>query len=443
MGAKKDQPQRVDALSIQTAALSLADVLADTFGLLDKPLMAPEFVALARRRTGLGDFGDTQFAGPLRRLLSACSAESDLSLVGRMATKWDIVRFLSNLLRLRAAEVARPGILSEPIDRPIFITGLPRSGTTFLHRLMLTDPANRAPLVWETIYPYPNGIGSSEQRIARVARQLRTFEVLAPEFRALHPLDARSPQECSEIAAHVFRSLRFDTNYHIPSYRTWMDADVERHLPAYRFHRRFLQHLQSQDRATRQPGRWVLKCPEHLFALQALRTVYPDAKLIFVHRDPLRVLVSQARLTEVLRRPFTRGVNRTQIGRDESTRWLDGTRRMMEVGDDAGLPDPVCHVHHIDLIADPVATVDAVYRHFGEQMPAAAAAGIEQYVKAHPNGGYGRHEYRATDYGLDPEKAQTRFRPYMLRFGIVAERADPPPRGGPREQTPTQAIAPL
>ena len=427
-------------MSIQTAALQLADSAAQALGLLDRPLSVPDLVASARRQTGLADFGDVDFAGPLRRLLESCTTESDLSLVGRMATKWDVVRFLSNLLRLRAEELRRPTIMAEPIERPIFITGLPRSGTTFLHRLMLADPMNRAPLVWETIYPYPDPRDRTDRRAARVAGQLRTFEKLAPDFRALHPLEADSPQECSEITAHTFRSLRFDTNYHIPSYRAWLDADVERHQPAYRFHKRFLQHLQSQDRARREPGRWVLKCPEHLFALRSLRTVYPDARLVFVHRDPVRVLLSQARLTEVLRRPFTRRMDVAQIGRDESARWLDGTRRMMEVGDDAGLPEPVCHVHHMDLIADPVATVDAVYRHFGATLPATAETRIEAYVKAHPNGGYGRHEYHSADHGLDPAIERARFRPYMLRFGITAEDGGSPRGDNALPQPPVPAV---
>lgn len=428
-------------MSFQTAALSLADCLAGAVGMLDKPLSVRALVATARRRTGLSEFGEVAFAGPLHRLLEACSTESSLSLVGRMATKWDVVRFLSNLLRLHAEELRQPDILAEPIERPIVITGLPRSGTTFLHRLMLTDPANRAPRVWETIYPYP-GAGADRRQV-RVAAQLRAFEHLAPDFRSLHPLDANSPQECSEITAHVFRSLRFDTNYQIPTYRAWLDADVERHLPAYRFHKRFLQHLQSQDRATGAAGRWVLKCPEHLFALRAIRTVYPDARLVFVHRDPVRVLLSQTRLTEVLRKPFTRRLDRDRIGQDESARWLAGARRMVEVGDDAGLPDPVCHVHHMDLIADPVATVDAVYRHFGEALPVSAAAGIEHYVAAHPHGGYGRHDYRVSDHGLDPRQERARFRPYMLRFGITAEEAGLHPRADSHPTNPTEAVEPL
>ncbi len=412
-------------MTILTQALRLTDAVIGSFGLLDRPLDPDELIRLARRQTGLRDFGDTPFIGPLTRLLEACSTESTLSLVGRKATRWDVVRFLSNLLTIQAASARHPAIESAPIHRPIFITGLPRSGTTFLHRLMLEDEANRAPAVWETISPSPEA-GPRERRIAAVARQLKAFNWLAPEFPGLHPMEATSPQECSEITAHVFRSLRFDTNYHIPSYRTWMDSDVVRHLPAYRFHRRFLQYLQFQEGTER---RWVLKCPEHLFALEAIRAVYPDARLVFVHRDPTKVLVSQARLTEVLRRPFTRKLDPQTLGPHESRRWLDGTRRMMAVGDDAGLPEAVCHVHHLDLISDPVATVEGVYHHFGLSLPSRAAAGIEAYVRAKPRGGYAPHSYRFEDHGLDEAQERAKFRPYMVHFGVTPEDA-PRPRTG-------------
>jgi hypothetical protein len=402
-------------------------------GILRRPLLAEELIARARRQSGLTDFGDTGFIEPLRCFLDACQApEADLSLVGRMATKWDVVRFLSNLLRFQAEETRRPQIAAERIERPIFITGLPRSGTTFLHRLMMTDQDNRAPLVWETIFPWPNG-SRRDDRAAQVARQLKTFEWLAPEFRALHPLEATSPQECSEITAHVFRSLRFDTNYHVPAYRHWLDADVRRHLPGYQFHRRFLRHLQYQDGEHRggTTKRWVLKCPEHVFALRAIRTVYPDARLIFVHRDPVKVLLSVAHLTEVLRRPFSRSLDPCLIGRDESARWLAGAERMMEAGDDAGLPESICHVHHMDLISDPVATVDGVYRHFGMTLPDSAETAIDRYVSERPNGGYGPRHYEFEDHGLDEATERERFRPYMLRFGIAAEGSRAPGRTRP------------
>jgi hypothetical protein len=412
-------------LPISTTALKLADTLAGTLGLLDRRFAADDFIRIARRRTGLEDFGDVDLGEPLRRFLDSCVDDACLSLVGRFATRWDVVRFLSNLLLLRAAEREHPAILAEPIAEPIFITGLPRSGTTFLHRMMLEDPANRGPLVYETIYPCPPPSGRPDRRAAQVARQLRTFDKLAPEFHGLHPLEAISPQECSEITAHVFRSLRFDTNYHIPSYRGWLDADPVGHVPAYRFHRRFLQHLQHQAGKPAHPPRWVLKCPDHLFALEAIRSVYPDARLVFVHRDPVKVLLSVAKLTEVVRRPFTRRLDPAAIGQEESLRWEEGTQRMMAVGDDAGLPESVCHVHHLDLVSDPVSTVEQVYGHFGLALPTAAAKGMERYVAAQPNGGYGRHDYHFEDHGLDAEAERNKFRGYMLRFGVSPELVPP------------------
>jgi hypothetical protein len=402
-------------LPVHASVLRIADGVADAVGILRRPLEVDALVALARRRSGLRDFGDTSFVDPLRRLLGSCVEEASLSLVGRMALRWDVVRFLINLLRFRDAELHHPGILEQTIDRPIFITGLPRSGTTFLHRLLMEDPDNRAPRVWQTIYPYPARKQARDVRPARVTRQLRAFERLAPEFRALHPLDASSPQECSEITAHVFRSLRFDTTYRIPAYRGWLDDAG--HLPAYRFHKRFLQHLQHQERG----GRWVVKCPEHLFALDAIRAVYPDARIVFVHRDPVKVLLSVAKLTEVLRRPFTRQLDPREIGTQESRRWLDGAQRMIEVGDDAGLPQPVHHVQYKHLVADPVGTVAALYQHFGLPLAPATVAAIQHYARQRPNGGYGPRAYRFEDHGLDSGLEREKFRRYMMRFGIDQE----------------------
>ena len=422
-------------MTIFRSALRAADALALASGYLRVPLSADRLIETARRRSRRDDFGETDIAEPLRRLLQSTHTEASLSLVGRLALRWDVLRFLTNLLDLAAAERRSPEITREPIERPLFIAGLPRSGTTFLHQLMMCDPANRAPLVWETIYPYPDphDAQARDRRADRVAGQLRTFERLAPDFRGLHQISAVSPQECTEILAHSFRSLRFDTTYRIPSYRTWLETDAENHLPAYRLHKRFLQHLQHLQHQTGpspRDQRWVLKCPDHLFALDALAATYPDARLVFVHRDPVKVLLSVARLTEVLRRPFTRRIDRLEIGRQESARWLEGAERMIAA---AG---PICHVHYLDLIADPARTVGAVYRHFGLPFSPSTSAAITRFAAERPNGGYAPHHYRFADHDLDAEAEREKFRPYLTHFNVIPELSHRPSEARPGDAVP-------
>jgi Sulfotransferase family len=401
-----------------SAVFQVADMLGDAFAPLHEPLSADQLIALARRRTGLTNFGETAFLDPLQKLLRACYEEANLSLAGRVATRWDVVRFLSNLLRLLDEEQRAPEILARPVDRPIFISGLPRSGTTFLHSLLAEDPANLVPRVWQLIHPYPlrNSESGPDRRTQRVARQLRLFGLLAPDFRRMHPIDAGSPQECSEITAHVFTSLRFDTTYRIPGYRRWLDETG--HFDAYRFHKRFLQHLQHQ---TADGARWVLKCPDHVFALDAIRAVYPDARLVFVHRDPLAVLLSVARLTETLRRPFTRTIDKAEIGRQDSDRWLAATELMIAAAQENHFAEPIFHVQYPDLVRDPVGTVAALYGHFGDTLPPDAAARIDRLVEAKPNGGYGAHGSRLEEYGLDAALERERYARYMAHFGIQPE----------------------
>jgi len=403
---------------LQRAVSQAANTITAAFAIMRDPLDADELIGLAQRRTGLVDFGSTPFDEPLQNLLRACREEAELSLFGRFATRWDAVRFLSNLLRLREEEKRAPQILEQRVERPIFIAGLPRSGTTFLHSLLAQDRTNLVPRVWQLIHPYPPDEPSAgpDLRPRRVARQLRMFGMLAPDFRRMHPIDASSPQECSEITAHVFASLRFDTTYHVPSYRRWLDETG--HLDAYRFHKRFLQHLQHQAAVA---GHWVLKCPDHIFALGALRAVYPDAGVVFVHRDPLAVLLSVARLTEVLRRPFTRRVDKLEIGRQDSDRWLAAAELMIEAADQERFEEPILHIHYLDLVRDPLGTVATLYRHFGRVLDASAGARISRLVEEKPNGGYGARRSQLEEYGLDPVAERERYARYMERFGIRPE----------------------
>ncbi len=407
--------------------LRAADWLSDAAGFLRRPLVAEELIAVAQRRTGLTDFGEWQFIAPSRALLQACEGEAALGAFGRFALRWDVLRFLENLLQLRAAEKAS---IKPTIERPIFVTGLPRSGTSFLHTLLVEDAANAVPRCWQTIDPAVAGDAEGEARaILKVNRQLKAFRRLAPDFGAMHPITATAPQECSEINAHVFASLRFDTTHHVPSYRTWLDATG--HLEAYRFHRYFLEHLTRRGKARH---RWVLKCPDHVFALDEIQQVYPDARFVFVHRDPMRVLASVARLTEVLRQPFTRRLDRASIGRQVCDRWAIGAARIIAASQT--LPeDRVVHIRYRELTGDPVGAVARLYEKFGLPFDASLEQRIRAYVAAKPNGGYGQMiRHRLEDYGIDATRERHRYADYVAAFDVAPE-----PAG--RRQTLTEAAA--
>jgi len=417
------------SISLPLRVLRALDSVSDRFR-HPRPLDADALMAAAQKQAQLYDFGPdgagAAGSGPvgvktiregLAALLDACEREARLSLFGRISTRWDCLRLLVNLLILRSLERENDAILARPIRQPIFITGLPRSGTSFLHALLAEDPALSAPRCWQTIYPvrdHPaHGARSGPKE---VQRQFDVFDMVAPEMRSLHPFDALSPQECADITAHSFHSLRFDMTYEAPSYRRWLDK--RGHVAAYREHKRFLQHLQGDSLK-----RWVLKCPDHVFALDALRAVYPDARLVFVHRDPVEVLPSVARLTEVVRTPFTRLVDRDAIGRQIADDWVKGADNIVAASADRRWPRArVHHIHYRALTADPLATAKALYDHFDLELTPTATARMRNLVAQKPKGGYGHNVYHAEDYKLDLSVERERFQAYLAAFEL----------GGPR-----------
>lgn len=406
-------------MPVEAQLLVAVDRIVGALGLHDRPLIADTLMRAARRRTRLTDFGVSSFQEPLELLLREYGRSANLSVFGRICARWDMLRYLTNLLLLRDAEQRQPAILAQPIERPLFVVGMPRSGTSFMHYLLAQDPDHLVLRCWEAIYPTAGrGMVHSRpsSRARAVDRRLSWFARLAPELLGMHPMSAESPQECTEIMGHVFRSMRFDTTHEVPAYHRWLQGT--RLLPAYEFHRRFLQHLQYR----RNPGRWVLKSPDHVFALDSIRKVYPDALFVFMHRDPMRVLPSVARLTEVLRRPFTRSVDRLAIGRLVTTSWIKGARILCEASEQpapCGLP--ILHIHFQQFIKDPLATVAQLYAHFGWTLSAEQTARLRTVIATRRDGGYSRHEYRLKDYGVDRSTTAQAFADYMEHFGIEAE----------------------
>ncbi len=371
---------------------------------------AETLLAEALRRARRNAFSDLAFLGPLKRLLQSYRSEANLSAAGRYATRFDIMRCLANRLRLDAAEEENPAITAAAIHDPVFITGLPRSATSFLHTLLSLDPDNAVPRCWRLIHPYPPADAVAAFLCkAQVELQLGLFRCLTPGLSSLHQLSAEAPQECTDITAHSFQSLRFDTTHHIPSYQAWLDAHG--HDDAFRFHRRFLQHLETQA-----PGRrWVLKSPDHVFALDAIKRVYPDARIVFLHRDPLSVVASCSKLAELLRRSFTHHIDRIQIGRQVSTRLVESTRRMMQASN-----GDILHLHYRDVVSAPLDAVRKLYAHSGRVLGHQAEQRMQTWL-AHPSQ-RPRRRYSLCEFGLDAGALDACFAPYKDAFDIKAER---------------------
>lgn len=350
----------------------------------------------------------------LDQLLASIRAGSELSLFGRVSLKWDFVRLLRNAQLVADAHASNPALSAAPVKKPLFILGLPRSGTSFLHTLMAEDPDNQVPRNWQMIYPAPrpaNFNPKSDKRVARVDKQLDLFNGLAPGFRELHPIYADSPQECSEITSHVFQSLRFDSTHRVPAYFEWLEA--RGHDDAFIFHKKFLQFLQNGT-----PSRWVLKCPDHTFTLDAILRVYPDARFVILHRDPIAVLGSVAHLTQVLRKPFLRGIDAGEIGAQVASRWTQGANLLLEFDQRADVPaSRKLHMQYEEFTADPLTAMARIYTHFGEELTQPAVQAMNRLIEAKPRGGYGRHApYRLEAFKLSVPALRSAFLPYVQQY---------------------------
>jgi Sulfotransferase family len=390
----------------EPALLSLADSIARGIGLGTQPLEADSLIDQAERRAGRR-FRSLAFEPGLRMLFESCQAEADLSVFGRVSLQQDTGRLLRNVLRLEQAEEENPDILNGAVPAPIFITGLPRSGTTFLQMLMAEDQAAVTPRTWQIMFPYPElGDRGRDRRVQRAQTLLGAYRRLAPDLQGLHPIGATVPQECTDITAHTGESLRFDTMYYVPSYLRWLER--RGHDAAFRFHKRFLQHLQAQGGASR---RWVLKCPDHVFTLDSIFATYPDARIVFMHRDPREVLPSVAKLTEALRAPFTRRHDKRAIGAEITQRCYEGVERMLVAAD--SLPQSsVLNLSFEELVTDPLRTLGKLYRHFDLPIDGFIRSRFKAFLQGSSRGGYAVHHYEPAEFGLDLGLIRERFQSY-------------------------------
>ena len=396
------------------AALNAMGSSLAACGIKSPSLEGASLQRAAMRRASLSDFGAWPIEEPFDRLVRAYRDEARLTTLGRITVRELLVSLLENLLRLEHERRQHPEIEAQCITAPVFITGLPRTGTTLLHGLLTEDPENRVPLTWEVMYPAAHDPGGIDAVRRRTDARLEWANRLAPEFRRIHPIGADLPQECIAITAQVFMSIQFHTTHDVPSYQNWLENGSQQ--LGYAFHHRLLQHLQ----ARRSASRWVLKAPGHLFALGELLAQYPDARVIQTHRDPLRVVASMASLATVLKRAFSNAADPRQIGKDWADRWAAALEKFLEIRDAAPAAQ-FLDISYERLIAAPLETVETVYAFLGISLSDPARARMQAFLDRYPQNKHGRHRYSLSEFGLDAQTEAKRFSAYCERFDIPVQ----------------------
>src|SRR5438309_7589884 len=371
---------------------------------------AAELIEKAKRRGGLEDFGGNEFVEPLSRLLESCHRDARLNVIGKMALRSDVVRILCNRLLLARDREIYPEIGRQEIREPLFIVGLPRSGTTLLHVLLAADPAHRAPLTWEVMSPSPPASEDRKQRIQQASRNLAVLRWLAPTFESVHATGAELPQECVSLTSPTFMSDQFDTMYNVPSYRAWFFSQDLR--PAYKFHRRSLQQLQFRKSAER----WVLKAPAHMFAAPTLLSTYPDARFVQIHRDPIEAVASVSSLVTILRRVFSDDVDPIQIGRDAMTYWAQALKTFLRVRDQLSA-ERVRDLRYDDVRRDPIGAARSVYQNFGWPLLSETEQRMRAVLARQSSQNNGVHRYDSAYFRLD---GMNGFADYCERFGFAS-----------------------
>ena len=381
------------------------------------PLSSTSLCAQARRRTGLQDFGSPDLEPALSILVNSLEAEAQLHPLGRLLMRIHLRELLENRLRFNAAWPSDfEGLNRLPLQRPVFIVGIPRSGSTFLHELMAEDPANRAPRVWEVMFPVSSnqdGNRERERKILKTERCLWWFRRLARKADSVYPMRAGTPHECVAIHSYTLLSEEFVSTCRVPGYEQFLRT-VDR-KEAYVWEKRFLQALQYGS----EPKRWVLKSPDHVHSLGSLFSVFPDAAIIQTHRNPVQVLRSSSELTRVLQGLYAWPGDMEELVAREARMLAEGTQNFIQFRDDhPELADRFIDLKYSDLVSDPLAEVARVYRHLGSALSEEAALRMRRLASERSRyGGNRRHSTRGGVARMSANDEQ-HFARYCSRFGL-------------------------
>lgn len=387
---------------------------------LDLPLDEASLIEAAESQTGLLDVGDPSFRQPMRVLLRAIDEEARLHPIGRIITRTRLVSTLATRMRLEELVRRTPAIERERVARPIVIIGLPRTGTTLLHRLLASDSRVRALASWEALLPVPLDVGARRdddvaKRIAFAERSETALQYIAPDFFAVHPIDARAPEEDVLLLDLAFRSTVPESTLRVPSYAHWLEGEDQG--PAYRYMKRVMQALQWQRKPDAPDWRWVLKTPHHLEWLDELLAVFPDALFVWTHRDPEQVVPSFCSMLAHGRGVFSDSVDPHEIGRT----WLRKGARMVDRAMEARArigEARFIDVRYSDLMANPLEVTRKIEERAGLTWSRDAETRMRDRLRIEVQHRHGVHRYALSDFGLDDRDLEKAFGPYRKTFEL-------------------------
>lgn len=365
--------------------------------------------ASATRMTGLDDFGADDYTEALGVLLDSYARDEDLTPFGSKISRVFLRGALVARLLSEAAWKQHPEHADVPIERPIFVTGLPRTGTTALHRLLTVDPDHQGLEMWLTEMPQPRPpreTWESNPVFQAIEQQFSRHHVEHPEFMGVHYMSAGEVEECWQLLRQTFKSVSYECLAHLPTYSAWLEK--QDWTNAYARHKKNLQLIGLPDRERR----WVLKNPSHLFALDELMAVYPDALVIQTHRPPRTIVPSVCSLAEHATEGWSHKFRGEVIGRSQLDLWARGLEDFTAARANYD-PAQFVDVDYANFVGDPLGTVEKIYSHFTIPLTDRARQAMERmHTESRSGGRKPAHTYTLEQYGLTAAEVDERFGDY-------------------------------
>lgn len=348
----------------------------------------------------------------LTKLVHSVNTEAKPNAFGRLAMKTLFERTLYHRLKIEQACASNPTIEQSEIKEPVFIIGMPRTGTTILYALMHEDPAHRSPLAWECLVPHPASTPANfhdNEQLNLVKKEFGQLFKLVPDFKKKHHMEAESPQECIGINAFDFNSFQSSAQVYIPSYMDWFLNEADR-LTTMKFHKKFLQYLQSGGVKSE---RWLLKTPAHLMRIEEIFKVYPDAKIIMPHRHPTKVAASATSLISSVRSLYSDHEDAHRSGAEQAVVWSEYFNRSLESREKIQKEDQIIDIKFEDFVADQMACVRKIYQRFGWELSNEAVQKMEHFLAQNPKDKYGVHAYGLEQFGLTEKGINQMYARYI------------------------------